>query len=873
MPWTLDKEALTSHVVQAVQRGWNPGENLFRVYQLAPDVEDEDLIRTALEGVRQALVMGKGFDQSRSLLIERHPDAARLMLDPTARRRHRDEVRARHQELVAELRNLLGGGPALPRAQLQQSVELSRFRHSLPEAIEAVRRAGGDEREPLDLPPAAERPTDWQQIVTLLPSVRAVPDQARQPLWAYLALLHGVRTTEQDLAERRLKLRTSRDSSRTAEENLIKILQRHLDAGSLRGLLAHEAIDTVRSAASYGWSAARAAAEQVRPLLLPLGVGLGPDDLAYAVWCQVKFSANAGSAWMTEAENLLSAGDLRAALALLEARPGLPAAWERKRVELTARIQQLSQEIDAVRRLERDEPEQAARRYQALLAESSDQRLRDGLARCRPAAPAVVRAEFSAGDVVISWSPSTAEVGRISYRVVRGRDRFPLDPSDGEVVGDPGTGTRVVDRGPPVATDLLYAVFTLRDDSCASPGRTARLPARLPDVDQLAVVADVRGARLRWRTPPGAAGVVISRGPVIGDPRSSDATWPDTFVEQSSFLDGEAEPGSEHVYYLRVRYGDSATGARYSPGVSIRAGRHRIPAAVEDLEVTSAGDELRLRWSPPPAGRVDILLVTESEPLPRGMVPANEQDRRQALELQGDPAAGHAGAVHPRHLRGYWLVPTTVLGSLAAVGAGVRVDGVLASVGDLRATVRGTQTQLTWEWPQSAAQVVVLWRAGARPEGPGDPAARQQVISRSAYAAQGCRITGLQGHYCFAVATTSTSSGRIRYGGWQFTDALITGEARFTIRTRWWMPRWRRVTVFWDAAEPLPPVQIRVKDGIRPRAAGDGNLLARLPSARSLQSIALRLPSEIRHPHINVFSDDPAVVVVPASPTAVGPPR
>lgn len=859
--WRFDKEAFARDVLRPVHEGWNPRENLFRVYQLAPDTDDKIVIVEALDSIKRYLASVKAFARGRDILIEQHMEAERCLRNESSRRQHREEVQKRRNVLIQEMKRLLGAAPAVPEARLQQEVLRSRYTHSFSEFLDAVRIAGGDVLDPMELPSVPE-PVGWRNILGQLARLKHLPTGRRRSVWVYLSSTAGLRgfsTTAQDLKIRRTALRTTRDTARTAEENLIKFLQSHVNEGTLRQILQFELLDSLRTESTYGWSELLTAANALCDRSAALGLTLAGRDLAYAVWCEQRHPADIGHMeWLNEVESCLAQRNLKQAYALLSSRQDLPPAWQERLQQLADQIEQIKVRFATARRLADNDREEAAACYRELLKEWNDPDIAAALAACHPEPPPIAHATVKGSEIIVSWSPSAARSGRITYRVVRGRGRYPAGPSDGEIVADDVVHTRAPDHRPPVGAQLFYAVFTLRDGNPSiEPCRTSSRPL-LPELEDLIVVPDPRGLRFRWTLPAGATGVDITR-------RRCDLADPKTALTGTSsmLLDVTAVPGVEYNYCFRVRYRSHAGTAVHSSGVTMTACRPETPVGVSDLSVDREGDELALRWTPPPAGWIEVRVVIDGL-VENGVFLAADLDDATLLSIKGDPSAGVATAKPPCDLRTYWLVPVTVLGSLVAYGTPVWVESPPMPVRNLRAHVLGSEVQLTWEWPDGVNEVLVVWRSGTFPTGVDDLQASRQVLTRAAYASQGCYVAGLRGQHWFAVATSATGGGRHWYSALRITEALINKEVRYVVREHRWMRGKRSVKVSWDEPELLPPLRIVAKNGTRPRRPSDGVVLEALPRAPSPYTTTVTLPPGMDRPHINVFSDDPGIVVAPA---------
>jgi hypothetical protein len=445
--------------------------------------------------------------------------------------------------------------------------------------------------------------------------------------------------------------------------------------------------------------------------------------------------------------------------------------------------------------------------------------------------------------------------------------------ADETVIADDVSSGPVADREPPAGVELTYAVRTLREGKPAEKVATATVGPVLREIRDPVLIADPDGVRGAWTAPPGARGIQVTR--TGGSSRRTLAQ-----VTDHGFTDPDAQVAVTYEYLVQVRYRPTDGPSSTSPGVVLTGGREPAPVPVDDLQVEVGDDgDLDLRWTPPPVTGATVLLHLSPErpKLPAGVTPKEKIQNLSLMPVTGNGRPGSGQVAAPGRPAVYWLTPITVLGGFAAAGRSLKVERALPPVRNLRAELLGDQVRLRWEWVGATEEVWVLWRQEHRPESVDDRAAQRQLVSRPGYDQNGVRVDGLAGDYWFAVAGTALEDGRRVNGPLRFVRATSTRPARVRIsrRSRFsWRNRaaagTHNIQVFWEEPDLLPAIEIRVKSGVRPRTAHDGQHLLRLDGGTSPLEATFSLPDTVTRPYVGAFSEDPAVLLLPASGSQTG---
>jgi hypothetical protein len=208
----------------------------------------------------------------------------------------------------------------------------------------------------------------------------------------------------------------------------------------------------------------------------------------------------------------------------------------------------------------------------------------------------------------------------------------------------------------------------------------------------------------------------------------------------TGFTDTEAELGVNYAYSVRPLYIGRDGVRRTGPGTTETVVAERPPVAVEDLTAEPGagpdGSSLRLRWTAPAGGRVEIRRSGVAPPWPVGeVVPVSGVDAwGEALSggAVSDPGS-RADALAPAGQGKVVLVAVTRGRATAVIGNTVELE-LAAPVTDLLITRRGHTAQVEWLWPAGIHEARVTWTIADREE--------RLEVTRRGYAEDGApRLT------------------------------------------------------------------------------------------------------------------------------------
>ncbi|WIM93426.1 hypothetical protein ACTOB_005403 [Actinoplanes oblitus] len=519
----------------------------------------------------------------------------------------------------------------------------------------------------------------------------------------------GSRLTPDRIEEAKAAVaRRARDSRQTAETNVLTILLTAAEGGTVDRLVRWEAAQIVHAALAKGMPAQLAA---------DLAAGFGLDRTEALELTVTLLAGGAPAAPVTADENApivaaLAARRLREAQVLLA---GL--GEDTIEPDLRDRVRRLAaevaREVADADTAERDgRTELAAERLtRALALAQDDTDLAARLGRIAPPPPGLPRIAAGDAQVTVRWTASPATVGEIRYRVLRNAGRAAVGPDDGDLVAETAADT-ATDPAPPVAEELTYAVFAIRG-TAVSAGAVAPPLTLLPPVTGLHLAADGVRVTGSWTVPPGVVDVIVTRAQAgTGDRELRIPARPGALT---GFADDEVVLGAAYDYRVVPVYLSRAGVRHEGPGTAGHVVVERPPAPVTDLtaEILPAADRQRLRlcWTVPDGGRVEIRSAGTAPPWPSGTdVPES------ALDGYGDtvpvvPRTGPDGRAEATIAASQGRVVLTAVTrgqGRAVLGSTVSLE-LSAMLTGLVVRRRWDTVRVNWLWPEGVQEAVLRW--------------------------------------------------------------------------------------------------------------------------------------------------------------------
>ena len=520
-------------------------------------------------------------------------------------------------------------------------------------------------------------------------------------------LADGRPLTEREVidARRRVDALPYSDPAKTPTENVLAILRAAArQPAELDLLLLSEVTERLRQLADSGF-VQRAIATQARDL------GLDEDEAGLIAAAMLARDTLGSVRQQVEAE--LADGRLRSAQRLASALP----AEDPLREQIAARdavVAGLGRRAD--HELASGLVEQAARLLdQATTIASDDARLLERLAALPPPPPRHPAARVDGDNVLITWDPSPALVGRLHYRVMRGQGRAPASPAEGSAVVTQTSRRDVADTEAPPGSELCYSVFATRSGDAWSPPAATQPVMFTPDVTDVSVETAETSVALSWRVHPGTDVVLARRT----DGRLPAGTGDGTRIEASlvGLTDTGLRTGTDYCYRITASYRTPGGQRRQSAGIVVPVTPAAEPETVADLavQVPSGGTAMVAAWLPPRHGQVRLMLSDGPPRWPAG-TRVTSADMAGLRQLPGIPRRGADGRdflelnlPSGRH----HIVALTTAGRTVVVGNSAEI-GVVEPVRDISALRLGDVVRLSWVWPGGATEAEVRWPGGER---------------------------------------------------------------------------------------------------------------------------------------------------------------
>lgn len=750
----IDKARYQKEILEPALRDGAPPADLFTRYAVDParQLTDGELTQHAAEVVglwKSIGVQKRRFAALTRSLVVAHLDLAerRGLTWQNFHRVRQERVEAAWRRVDAKIATLVGERPCVSTATVKN---LASGHGGLVSEMDVARRleVAGVRIvvQPWRLPavPAAAnalrsglRTLDLQLSAELVFSPEEV--RAGFRLRGGFRLKDGRRLDGEAVAARQ-KAGESKayDARKNAVDGVLAVLAKAARAGTLDDLLLWEVRDRLaKPGLTFGLIVGEA-----------ISLGFDPveaEDLTLAVLeGDAPLAADPQEVAAVEAAAALEDGDLREAARLRD-------LLGDDNADLRARIESRLAEFRALTtRATRAQATGRTEEAAELLAEAiglapADEALVRRLAAVPPPSAADVRAGIDGGRVVVSWRPSTARTGRISYRVVRTVGAPAAAAAAGQVVVET-SGNDAADPVPPAGVELHYTVFARRDEGSWSAPASGPAVRFLPEIANIRTSVEQHAVRVSWDAPPDVAEVEVTRA---GRTRPLRST-------RDGFVDNDVQPGTVYRYRIRAVYRSPGGARMVTPGVEVGAAPQAAPRAVTALDIVAEdADSARLTWNDPATGRVVIHTASAPPRWREGDRLTTDEVGGHGREVSGVPVPagdGQRTLVVPLSRERRYFTAITVGGGRAVAGPTVSLR-TAAPVRELEARRFSSEVRLSWLWPDGALSARVAWLPGG-----GDPAPITELSRRAYRDNGGC------------VLHVGTAAGRVEVRS-VFTDA------------------------------------------------------------------------------------------------------
>lgn len=422
-----------------------------------------------------------------------------------------------------------------------------------------------------------------------------------------------------------------------------------------------------------------------------------------------KLSVSTQVLGLSDVSERLAAGALADARRLLDALHAHDDEDQQERKLVTANLEAaegkkhrfLGQYEDSLRA--RDFASAASALRGALAIDTQDDDLRVKLERLPPLPPESVSLQIDERSITASWSADGDD--SVKFSVLRTTSEVPANPQDGTVLARNIDEQHFQDTNAPIGVLVRYSVFATRDGWSYSDPTTASSRI-LPRPFDLGASASSTDVALSWRTPPEAAGVLISQTAPDGSRKEYSPEIPGQFAVGGLITGTKYRFSIRAIYLLDngQRFESEAAAIDVTPRGAIRA--------VDDLEVEAIPGGHKASWSPVSGYAVELwVLPIATQVALNASIPTSElvnlSGRRLTLRQGG--ATSRKTAVEFDMLADVsMLVPVTLDGETGLVGAPI-VVGSAPPVRFPKAERFGNEVRLSWEWPKGDYMVEIAW--------------------------------------------------------------------------------------------------------------------------------------------------------------------
>jgi RNA polymerase-interacting CarD/CdnL/TRCF family regulator len=374
--------------------------------------------------------------------------------------------------------------------------------------------------------------------------------------------------------------------------------------------------------------------------------------------------------------------------------------------------------------------EEAVAKFDQALAVCADlPEALSALRACPPPAPRSLRVTPTVGGHRLIWQAAEA-TGRVLFRVLRKADGMPNNAEDGEVVAE-SEAMQAEDAGVPPGRPWFYVVYSVRGGVRSKTAAASGPHLIKAEVEQIQAIPSDGSIDLSWKAPAGAVEVQVWR--LAGTAPPSRGEGQALVVANGRAHDNKLSNGSAYSYRIAVGFSDPARRGSlvWSEGKTVTETPRQPPRPVLDLVAEATGSEVRLSWTPPKQGRVEIrwsalaptdreggrlLALSEAGGLGEPVQPERPGLARFKLNVQGRA----------------WFVPITLDGTAATQGKAAAIT-LLEEVSGLRSQGGPRLITLLWDWPTGATEVCVCYRHDHFPAQPDERGSTSIRVTRAEY--------------------------------------------------------------------------------------------------------------------------------------------
>ena len=361
------------------------------------------------------------------------------------------------------------------------------------------------------------------------------------------------------------------------------------------------------------------------------------------------------------------------------------------------------------------------RLFASVLESAADcEEAKSELARIPPQPPAEVRVSERGTGLRVRWAPSPSP-GPVTYRLTprprNGSARSEVDLVNGRLEWD--------DADLPGGLLIRYEVVAMRAGSASPPAGSADALV-IRDIESPTVQGRDGEVVLGWRPLAGSGRLLVERTDEEGHTNRLVAS-PQGAVDRS------VSNGKRYRYRIWVEYPDGERGARRTQGATLEAVPVGRPQPIQTLSARLAAGRVDLTWTAPPSVSVSVY---RSPSMPAVRLGSDLSDEGLRSLVVSIPVSGdHARDANPPD-GVCWYLPVASQGGYRIVGKPLRYLH-MAPIQDVRLHDFGSVVRVTWAWPASVTEAVVIARNDRLPVTTEDDVLFEQFTTLAGYRDRG----------------------------------------------------------------------------------------------------------------------------------------
>lgn len=375
-----------------------------------------------------------------------------------------------------------------------------------------------------------------------------------------------------------------------------------------------------------------------------------------------------------------------------------------------------------------DEAFQLAMELRKLIADSDE--LKASLAGFPPKEVTGLKAKRVGTEIVLTWNKS-GSIGEISYIVVRKENTYPNGPVDGVRIYS-GKEQSCTDSRAPQNAVLQYSVFTERIGVYSKAARLSEAIAIVKGVTNPKAIGGDQMITLSWRKDPAATEIRIYKSCSHERPQD-DSQYENVPCTR---LDGLAVKGLTNGvnYWFAISAGYTINGRTYfSEKTYLRAVPQKPAKPLQDFSVQSINEVFLAKWT---QSEWDVILLHANQKPEYAIGTVYDlNDLTEKYEKIDTISQSSTEARFKLNFVGEcYIIPGVINGSNVILNEASYISAV-PGVKDISFDMNpaATEMYITFEWPRSVDNALLIYRRDTYPTGIDDPLAQKVECSKDKY--------------------------------------------------------------------------------------------------------------------------------------------